>query len=403
MTGAQSKTVVMVDPLNYTPYYDLNLCSALIAQGWQVECFTSPYLFENVEPPPNVPVKNVFLRFVGPIISRNQWLRRTRRIRSAIKAIAYPFDLLRLDRELASRPAGILHVQWALLPVIDVAFWKRWQRRGWRIVYTAHDVDGLDGTTPKMLVRTSRRLYQSADAVAAHSERDREQIIRFGANPSRVTRIPQGTPGFFQAPRISREDAQRELGLDRDRPTVLFFGLLKAYKDLETLLVAMLRVREAIPDILLLIAGEALNERGRYLRLIHTLGLGESVIWKSSYVPTERVGMHFAAADVVALPYKAASSSAVLLNAYAHALPVVVTTVGAFPEMVESGKTGLVIAPESPTELADALLTLLRNPDVAREMGKEAREYAVRHHEWPLIGRITGGIYTSLGPASSTA
>ena len=393
----------MVDPLNYTPYYNLNLCSALIEQGWKVECFTSPYLFEHVEPPPNVPVKNVFLRFVGPLIGRIQWLRRTRRIRSAIKALSYPFDLLRLDRELASRPAGILHVQWALLPVIDGAFWKRWQRQGWQIVYTAHDVDGLDGTTPRLLVGSGRRLFQKADAVAAHSNRDRDQIIRFGASPSRVTRIPQGTPGFFQAPRMSREDAQRELGLDGDRPTVLFFGLLKAYKDLETLLLAMLRVRETIPDILLLIAGEPLDGGARYLRLIQSLGLGKSVIWKSSYVPTERVGMHFSAADVVALPYKAASSSAVLLNAYAHALPVVVTTVGAFPEMVENGKTGLVIAPESPAELADALIALLRSPDVAREMGKQAREYAVRHHDWPLIGRITGGIYTSLGPASSTA
>jgi glycosyltransferase involved in cell wall biosynthesis len=393
----------MVDPLNYTPYYDLNLCSALIEQGWKVECFTSPYLFEHVEPPPNVPVRNVFLRFVGPLIGRVQWLRRTRRIRSAIKAVCYPFDLLRLDRELASRPAGILHVQWALLPVIDVAFWKRWQRHGWQIVYTAHDVDGLDGTTPRMLVGSGRRLFQSADAIAAHSDRDRDRIITFGANPSRVTRTPQGTPGFFQAPRMSREAAQRELGLDRDRPTVLFFGLLKAYKDLETLLLAMLGVRETVPDILLLIAGEALDGRARYLRLIQSLDLGDNVIWKSSYVPSNRVGMHFAASDVVALPYKAASSSAVLLNAFAHALPVVATTVGGFPEMVENGKTGFVVPPENPARLAEALVALLRSPDEAREMGQRARDYAVQHHGWPLIGRITGGIYNSLGPVSSTA
>ena len=106
--------------------------------------------------------------------------------------------------------------------------------------------------------------------------------------------------------------------------------------------------------------------------------------------------MHFAAANVVALPYRAASSSAVLLNAFAHGLPVVATTVGAFPEMVQHGKTGLLVPPESPAELADALVTLLESSDVASQMGERAREYAATHHDWPLIGRITEDIYNSI-------
>lgn len=396
MTAAPAKSVVMVDPLNYTPYYDLNLCNALVEQGWRVECLTSPYLFEPIDPPPGVPVKNMFLRFAGALMHRMQWIRRIPLIRSGIKAISYPFDLIRLDRELSLRPAGILHVQWALLPSIDAIFWKRWQKNGWRIVYTAHDVDGLEGTTPKLLVGSNRQLFNRADAVAAHSERDRENIIRLGAEPSRVTRIPQGTPGFFQTARVSRDDARRELALDPARPTILFFGLLKKYKSLETLLAALVSVRNAIPDALLLIVGEPIAGRNGYGRLISRLGLKEAIVWKSAYVPTKLVGMHFAAADVVALPYKAASSSAVLLNAYAHGLPVVATRVGAFPEMVRHGETGLLVDPGSPAELAGALITLLGRPDVAREMGDRAREYAAARHEWPLIGRLTGEIYQSI-------
>ena len=387
----------MVDPLNYTPYYDLNLCDALIEQGWKVECLTSPYLFETIEPPPRVTVKNVFLRFAGVMMQRLEWIRGIPMMRSGIKAISYPFDLIRLDRELASRSVGILHIQWALLPVVDALFWKRWQKRGWRIVYTAHDVDGLEGTTPRLLVGTNQRLFQRADAVAAHSERDREQIIRLGAKPSRVRRIPQGTPGFFQSPHVSRENARRELGLDEVRPTILFFGLLKAYKSLETLLTAMVSVREKIPNVLLLIVGEPLAGCDFYMRLIVDLGLKESIFWEPSYVPSKRVSQHFAAANVVALPYRAASSSAVLLNAFAHALPVVATTVGAFPEMVQHGKTGLLVPPGAPAELADGLITLLRSPEAAREMGARARQYATTHHGWPLIGRLTGDIYDSIG------
>lgn len=386
----------MIDPLNYTPYYDLNLCDALIANGWQVEWMTSPYMFEAIDWPAHVPVRNVFLRHASAVIDRLSWIRRSRPIRSAIKAFFYPFDLLRLDREMSARPAGILHVQWALLPMVDALFWKRWQKRGWRIVYTAHDVDGLDGTTPKLLIGANQRLFRIADAVAAHSGRDCGRIAQLGAPASRVRRIPQGTPGIFTPVTLSRDDARRELGLDPERPTILFFGLLKAYKSLETLLSAMVLIRSRVPNVLLLIAGESLTPHGHYSGLIARLGLADAVRWDRGFIPTARVAAHFAAADVVALPYRAASSSAVLLNAFAHARPVVATAVGAFPEMIDHGKTGLLVSPEAPPELADALVSVLLNPDLARAMGEQARAYAAAHHEWPLIGQATSDIYMSI-------
>ncbi len=394
--GASARSVVMVDPLNYTPYYDINLCDALIAQGWKVELLTSPYLFEKVEAPRRVVVKNVFLRFAGALMQRIRWLQRNPRIRGGIKAISYPADLMRLDRELAERPVGILHFQWALFPVIDAVFWKRWQKKGWKIVYTAHDVDGLDGTTPKILAGTNQQLFRIADAIAVHSQRDCGHVVEFGVTPSRVRRIPQGTPGIFQSPQIGRDDAQRELGVERGRPTILFFGLLKAYKDFANLLTAMVSVRARIPNVMLLVAGKPLENYESYQRKISELGLTDVVKWERAYIPNSRTGAYFAASDVVVLPYRAASSSAVLLNAYSHGLPVVATKVGGFPEMVEHGKTGLLIEPTAPKELADALVTLLTNPELARGMGKRARDYAASGHEWPLIGKLTSEIYDSL-------
>ena len=391
-----AKTVLMVDPGNYTPYYDVNLCAALINRGWNVEWLTSPYLFEPIGAPSNLQVRHLFLRGVTAVTRLLPRIFHVAALRRGLKAASYPLDLVQLDRELASRPAGVLHIQWALFPTLDAFFWKRWQRRGWRIVYTAHDVDGLEGTTPRLLVGANRYLFRLADAVATHSERDRAQVIRLGAPAARVTRVPQGTPGIFQTSLVSKVEARRQLGVDTTRPTILFFGLLKAYKGLRVLLSSLSRVREEVPGVLLMIVGNPLGDDRDHLRMIETLGLCDSVQWERSYVPSRRVGLHFASADVVALPYLAASSSAVLLNAYAHSRPVVATSVGGLPEMVEHGRTGLLVPPDNPGALATALVELLRNPELARAMGDRARAYAMKYHEWQLIGQLTAEIYGTI-------
>lgn len=396
MTRKSAKCVLIVDPGNYTPYYDVNLCDALIKQGWNVEWLTSPYLFESIAAPSNVPVRHFFLGGAHALSRRLPRICHIPAVRRGLKALSYPFDLLRLDRELASRPAAILHVQWALLPILDAFFWRRWQNKGWRIVYTAHDVDGLDGATPRLLVGTNRHLFRLADAVAVHSDRDRAHVIRLGATPSRVRRVPQGTPGIFQTPDVGQVDARRELGFDPTRPTILFFGLLKAYKGLGVLLSSLVKVRDQVPNVLLLIVGQPLIDDRDYTRTIARLGLAESIHWERSYVPSRRVGLYFAAADVVALPYRAASSSAVLLNAYAHSRPIVATTVGGLPAMVEHGRTGVFVPPDAPAAFADALVGLLRDPELAHAMGKRARQYATTHHEWSLIGQLTAEIYQTI-------
>ena len=386
----------MVDPGNYTPYYDVNLCDALIKQGWNVEWLTSPYLFEPIAAPSYLRVRHLFLRGLSAVTRRLPRIFQLAALRRGLKAASYPFDLLRLDRELASRPAAVLHVQWALFPVLDAFFWRRWKARGWRVVYTAHDFAGLDGTTPRLLVGSNRHLFKVADAIATHSERDRTQIIRSGAAPSRVTRVPQGTPGLFQPPPVSRADARRELGLDPSRPTILFFGLLKPYKGLLVLLSSLVKVREAIPNALLLIVGKAVGDGRVYAREMSRLSLGDSIRWERSYVPSRRVGLYFTSADVVAMPYRAASASAVLVNAYAHSRPVVATSVGGFPEMVEEGNTGFLVPPDDPDALASRLVELLDKPHLAHAMGEYARQYATEHHDWPLIGQLTAGIYETI-------
>src|SRR3972149_677167 len=116
-------TVLILDPGNYTPYYDLNLGQSLGQRGWNVKWLTSRFLFETLDLPECVQVDYSFFTLLeNARIRRLTRIRERHRLRRTIRAIAYPFDLWRLDRKLETQPSGLLHVQWALLPALDAFF-----------------------------------------------------------------------------------------------------------------------------------------------------------------------------------------------------------------------------------------------------------------------------------------
>jgi len=95
--------------------------------------------------------------------------------------------------------------------------------------------------------------------------------------------------------------------------------------------------------------------------MIKELAVGDTFKWINEYVPDERVGTYFSAADVVALPYHTATQSGVVPLAYHFNKPVVVTRVGGLHEVVEDGKSGYLVTKNSPEELAECLRENLTN------------------------------------------
>jgi len=120
-------------------------------------------------------------------------------------------------------------------------------------------------------------------------------------------------------------------------------------------------------------------------------------------VPTERVSLYFSAADVVALPYLGASSSAVLVNAFSHARPVVATNVGATAEMIDDGETGILVPAQDSASFAAALESLLVDPSKAASMGQAAQQRAQRRHGWAHIAVETTTLYHAAIGAAQTA
>ena len=111
------------------------------------------------------------------------------------------------------------------------------------------------------------------------------------------------------------------------------------------------------------------------------------------YIPNEEVAELFQKAAIVVLPYIEASQSGILNIAYAFATPVVVTKVGALPEVVDDGETGLIVPPSDPEALAKAVVTILSDDKLRNEMGKNALKKAETDLSWDRIARTTVETY----------
>jgi glycosyltransferase involved in cell wall biosynthesis len=384
-----SPDVVLVDPGCFTPWYDCNLGSALAARGRRVDWITSPPYFAPVPTPATIRETRLFYP-LGSLAS----LRERHVARRAYKLLAYPRGLLRLDRWLRHRAQpGVLHVQWALFPPIDALFWRSWRRRGWSLVHTIHDVDALRGTLPAIPAGWVPRLGAAADAIIVHSRSERARAVDLGVPPERTHIAPQGTPGLFAGTPSSPEVARQKLGIPLDSAVILFFGLIKPYKGLGLLIDAFARVVARLPRAHLVIAGAALSGTEEILNRIAQADRPSLVHFLPGFVPLDQVSAYFAAADVVAIPYVEASSSAVLVQALTAGRPVVATSVGGLPELVVPGVTGLLVPPRDVDALADALLQILTTKDRGRGLGQAGREYALRRHDWSRIAKDTESIY----------
>jgi glycosyltransferase involved in cell wall biosynthesis len=158
---------------------------------------------------------------------------------------------------------------------------------------------------------------------------------------------------------ISKEEARKKLGIDTNEKIALFFGFIRKYKGLDILFEAMNLLKQQPPDklgrgIKLLVAGEFYEDEKAYREQIERLGIKDSLILRTDFIPDSEVKYYFCAADVVIQPYRNATQSGVTPLAYHFEKPMVVTNVGNLPIQVPHERVGLVCEP-GPTSLAAAI------------------------------------------------
>jgi glycosyltransferase involved in cell wall biosynthesis len=280
----------------------------------------------------------------------------------------------------------VVHFQGVGTPLLDQFFLKS-LRRHLPVVLTVHDVKPH---YERFVSRASfiKRSLQIPHRLIVHYEDGKRQLAdHWSVSTDRIDVIPHGIMRLQNPPDLTA--ARKKLNLPSNCQIILFFGAIRPNKGLDILLKALEIIKARNQQILLVIAGGLLGRFNfePYSDIIKKADLSNYVQTFIHFIPEEEVDYFFAASDLVVLPYlKFEAQSGVLLRAYAHKKPVVVSDIGAMGELVSSDKVGLVVEPSAVEPLAEAVINALDSHDKFQSCyGPELEN----KYSWEHIAKLT--------------
>jgi len=225
----------------------------------------------------------------------------------------------------------------------------------------------------------TRAMIRRSDYVLTSSEEIRSTLISIGAVPEKTAALHSGVDTNFFSPR-SQELTRQELGLPVDATIFLFVGRLHAWKGLNEIV----SVAKRCPNEMFVFIGPGDIP-------VHS----KNCLFFGSKQP-ESVRAWYNVSDCLLLPSYTEGFPTVIMEAFACGKPVIATRVGGCPEIVEPGKTGILIPVRDVTALYDAVIWMRDHPDERRNMGKQARVTVKEHYNHTIQIDKLIGIHKSL-------
>lgn len=240
---------------------------------------------------------------------------------------------------------------------------------------------------------THRFMTRLRDQVISVSKELKDYLVNeVGLPPEKVTVIYNAVDTNAKSSSRNTNALRYELGLSRDRLTIGIIARLVPVKDHGTLLKAAGRVLTAVPQARLLIVGDG-PLRAELEALTKILRISDHVLFLGH---RNDVPDLLALMDVVVLCSLHEGSSLTLLEAMAAGRAVVATAVGGNPELILDGVTGLLVPARSPEALADAVVTLLRDPALRASMGEAGRARVKKYFSIEAMVQSYENLYESL-------
>jgi len=321
-----------------------------------------------------------------------------------VRAMLYPFLLLIY---LLFTNSDVIHMQWEGRQFKSfyryyISMLCRLRRK--KLVFTVHNVNAQlrdTGRTDAYTLKSLSYLYNHSDGLIAHTKSIKEEIMaQFGVDPKRIHLIPHGRNNAIKTTKLSRAEANQQLGLPENAKVLLLFGRLRRSKNYELVISAMPKLLEMYPETVTFIAGSIDSNESYYNELRHladSLGVSKNIKFHPRFIPDEKIELYFKVADAVVLPYKSISMTGVPFTAFIFGVPVIASRVGGISELIVDGKFGLLFESENIHDLQGKLMHFFESDLYSNQAKKNViRQYVNQEFAWPEIGRRTIEMYNNL-------
>ena len=247
----------------------------------------------------------------------------------------------------------------------------------YKLYVTQHDPTQHSGERVSILgllgLFVNSVLRKIADKVIIHGESLKKELVKKGIKEEKIIVVPHGDYECFT--KIGGK-------FNTEKGNILFFGRIAEYKGLDTLIKAFYIVSVKNPDARLIIAGE--GDMAPYEKLINEEIRGKIEI-TNEYIADEDIAEYFQKAEIFVLPCNDATQSGLIPMAYAFRKPVIVTNVGTLPDVVDDGKTGYIVEPRNPEQLAEKIVKLLSDEKSLKEFGENGYIKMKEMMDWNKI------------------
>ena len=337
------------------------------------------------------------LRMRGPLLAKlegsgvsvMEWA-----VRGGVNSPRGIYQIIRLARFLRREGFDVVHTHdlWSNLLGIPAARLARVPV----VISSRRDLAHLAWYTPRRR-KFLRYLQSLSSAVLVNSAQIREQLVHEdGFNPGFIRVVHNG----IDVARFSRLVSDRERlfpGLENHTLIVSTGNMHSDVKGHPTLIEAAQYICAKFPQVKFVLIGDG-EKRAEFESKVSELGLQHKFLFLGS---RENVPEILACCDMAVLPSHAEGFSNALLEYMAMGLPTVATDVGGNPEVIENGINGLLVRPNDPTALIDAISSLLENPHFAAQLGAAARQRVRRHFDLAQLSFNVDALYTELLQARS--
>ena len=305
-----------------------------------------------------------------------------------------------LLKEFSSKRLNIVYTRQTMLEFIPLLFLKRLGVR-----YIA-EVNGLDSEQKRLYgmaawkIRLSESLYgicyALADSIVAVTDEIRQYLAHRHPGTQGKTHVVSNGANVEVSKPVNKLEACRELGFDPEKTYFVFVGSLKKWHGVENAILSIERLIDDDGGTTLLIVGDG-PEKAYLQRVVNRKGLNRNVAFVGQ-VQYRRVPLYIGAATACLALFererndRTGLSPLKIFEYMACGKPVVATDVGNLRRIIGRHECGLIVKPGDIDAMSEALRELARKPELARKLGENGRQAAVRHYSWSKISEQVSAI-----------